>query len=179
MRQSECFELGIVARLHGYQGQVQIVIESDDASRYRKLDAVFVEVRGQLVPYIIQKIDLNGNRAIVKFQDVDSEEEALKLKAAKLFLPLSFLPTLADNQFYFHEIVGYTIEDKDMGTLGTVTTTYSMPTQDLVGMDYKGVEVLIPIADDIILKVDRANMVLHTDLPLGLVDVYLEQDDAH
>lgn len=176
MRIQDCFELGIVARLHGFNGQVQIAIDSDEPARYAGIDALFLEIRGQLVPFLVDKLEVSGARAIAKFKDINSEEEAERIRNAKVYLPLSLLPPLKDNQFYFHEIVGYQVQDTEQGPLGTVSTTYSMPTQDLIGMDYKGVEVLIPIADDIVLRVDRENKVLHVSLPEGLVEVYTEAD---
>ena len=176
MRQQDCFELGLVARLHGFQGQVQISIDADDPSRYAGLDALFLEVRGQLVPFIIEKLEMAKDRDIVKFQGVDTQEDAEKLRSLKVFLPLALLPQLEGNKFYFHEVVGFKIQDQEQGTLGTITTVYNMPTQDLLAMDYKGVEVLIPIADDIVLTVDRENKVVHTHLPKGLVEVYTEQE---
>jgi 16S rRNA processing protein RimM len=41
-------------------------------------------------------------------------------------------------------------------------------------MLYKGKEVLIPINDETILKVDRENKIMQVCLPDGLLDVYLE-----
>lgn len=176
MKQKDCFELGIIARLHGFGGAVQLVIDADHPERYKSLDAIFLEIKGQLVPFMVEKLELSGSRAILKLQDVNSEEDAGKIKGAKAFLPLSFLPELEGNQFYFHEIVGYSVVDKVYGVLGKVKTTYSMATQDLVAMDYKGVEILIPAVDDIIVSVDRAAQILNTSLPEGLIEVYTEQE---
>jgi len=176
MRIQDCFELGLVARLHGYNGQVQVSIDSDEPSRYAGIDALFLEIRGQLVPFLVEKLEVNGSRAIAKFKDVNTEEDAEKLRGVKVYLPLALLPTLTDNQFYFHEIVGFQVHDSVQGALGTVTTTYNMPSQDLIAMDYKGVEVLIPIADDIVTRVDRDQKVVHVSLPEGLVEVYTEAD---
>ena len=52
------------------------------------------------------------------------------------------LPTLRDDQFYYHEIIDYQVEDAVLGTLGTVKEVYSTGAQDVVIMLYKGHEVL-------------------------------------
>jgi 16S rRNA processing protein RimM len=63
-----------------------------------------------------------------------------------------------------------------------------MPYQDLISMEYKGAEVLIPVEDELILKADKTAQKLYVNLPEGLVDIYInptaqepddqDQDDA-
>jgi 16S rRNA processing protein RimM len=43
-------------------------------------------------------------------------------------------------------------------------------------MIYKNREVLIPLTDEIIPKVDKKAKVVHSILPDGLLEVYLEDD---
>lgn len=180
MRKSECFELGIVAKLHGVQGQVAVEIDSDQPGRYAKLDSVFLELKGELVPFLIDKIQVTGSRALVRFQGVDTVEKAEALKGKKLYLPLAQLPPLkGKNRFYFHEIVDFTVTDVDKGPLGTVRTVYSLPHQNLLAMDYQNQEVLIPLNDDIVLSVDRELKTVLTRLPDGLLDVYLSAEEQH
>jgi 16S rRNA processing protein RimM len=85
------------------------------------------------------------------------------------------LPKLRDDQFYYHEIIDYQVEDEVLGTLGTVKEVYSTGAQDVVIMIYKGHEVLIPLLDEIIPKVDKHAKVVHSRLPDGLLDVYLNE----
>ena len=46
--------------------------------------------------------------------------------------------------------------------------------QELFEVLKDGKELLIPISDDIIKKVDRKNKEIHVKTPEGLVDLYLE-----
>ncbi|RYD89602.1 MAG: hypothetical protein EOP50_17300 [Sphingobacteriales bacterium] len=93
----------------------------------------------------------------------------------------SALPELEQDQFYFHEIIGYKVHDAEAGELGTVREIFAMPTQDLIAMDYNGTEVLIPIMDDIVEKADKETKTLYVNLPEGLLEVYTNPgapDDA-
>lgn len=172
MRKEETFLLGTVVKLHGFDGTLGVTIDSDNPKKYTHIKSVFIEMRGQLVPYLVSKFSINGNKGLLKLQEVTNEELALKLKGKELFLPLKDLPPLKGNKFYFHEIVGFTVVDKELGKLGTIATVYSVATQDLISMEYEGVEVLIPINDSIVTGIDRAKQELYTQLPEGLVDVY-------
>lgn len=64
--------------------------------------------------------------------------------------------------------------DELHGELGEVKHIYDLQTQDLIGLEYKGKEILIPIKDEIILKVDKAEKKVFCQLPNGLLEIYLE-----
>ncbi|GAB3327159.1 ribosome maturation factor RimM [Marivirga atlantica] len=174
MKQSQCFELGVVLRPHGLHGEVYISLDTDFPEDYAELESVFVLQNGMLVPFFIEHIQVNNKQALVKFEDIDSKDDANTIKGLSLHLPLDQLPKLSDDQFYFHEIIGFKLIDENKGELGTVGQVYEAGHQDLIGMDYKGKEVLIPINDEIINKVDRNTNEIFITLPEGLLELYLE-----
>jgi 16S rRNA processing protein RimM len=90
------------------------------------------------------------------------------------FLPLDELPELENDQFYYHEIIDYQVVDKNLGELGKVLTVHSMQAQDLMVMEYKGKEVLIPVISEIVLNADKEAKILNVNLPEGLLEVYME-----
>lgn len=174
MHKDECFEFGKITRTHGLGGEVLFFLDVDDPSKYEGLDVVFIERRGNIVPYFLEYLSLHNNRYIAKFEDIDSIEQAEELKDAQLYLPMSALPKLDDGQFYYHDIENFTIVDENLGTLGTVNKIYTNSAQDILEMEYKGKDVLIPINDTIILKADLEKKELYTNIPEGLVDIYME-----
>ena len=174
MTKEDCFELGKITKTHGLKGEVILWLDVDFPEDYEDLESLFLEVKGELVPYFIESYRLSGNRAIVHFEDVDSFEKAELMINLQAFLPLEELPELDSDQFYYHEIIGFQIVDKNLGNLGTVQTVHSMQAQDLLVMDYKGKEVLIPVIDEIILQAEKEQKILHVNLPEGLLEVYLE-----
>jgi 16S rRNA processing protein RimM len=93
-----------------------------------------------------------------------------------IYPPLSALPQLKDDQYYYHEVIGYQVVDKNLGDLGTVKEIYSTGAQDVVVMIYQNHEVLIPLIDAIIPKVDKKNQIVHSILPDGLLEVYTQED---
>jgi len=168
-----CYQLGYIVRTHGVKGQVVAFFDVDYPEDYEELESVFLQLNGKLVPFFIDALDIQPNgRIIIKFEDVDSIVEAEKLKNIALYLPLDQLPELDEDQFYFHEVIGYTVVDEQLGELGTIREIYEMPYQDLMAMDYQGVEVLIPVQDELILRADKAAQKLFVNLPEGLVDIY-------
>ncbi len=175
MNLDSCYQFGYVMKPHGLQGEVAVFLDVDVPENYKDLESVFVLSKDEkLVPFFIERIQLQRQKAIVKFEEVDTVEQAATLSGNYLYLPLSQLPPLKDDQFYYHEIVGYQVIDASAGELGVVSNIYAMPHQDLVAMIYKEREVLFPINDEIILQADHAQKILQVKLPEGLVDIYLE-----
>lgn len=174
MTKDDCFELGHITKTHGINGEVVFFLDVDDPSDYEDLDTVLIEVKGDLIPYFIESLSINKNRAIVALEDVDTVEQAERLIKCGLYLPLDNLEPIEDpDRFYYHEITGYRIVDAVAGPLGTITTVYAMPTQDLIAMQYQGQEILIPINSAIVQALDRTTKELNVTLPDGLLDIYL------
>lgn len=106
-------------------------------------------------------------------QDVDDTEQAEVLVGRQLYLPADALPELNEHQFYYHEVKGYDVVDKNEGRLGSLEDVLEYPGQDLLQVFYNQTEILIPISDETIEKVDREAKTLHIAMPDGLLDVYL------
>jgi len=176
LEKESCFLLGYIARKHGLQGEVSVFLDVDYPEDYADMDSVFLAARDNdtLIPYFIEYIQLYDRKAVVKFEGIDTVEEAESLRSCQLYLPIDQLPQLEEHQFYYHEIIGYTIKDVNKGMLGTVQQIYEIPSHDLIGMEYQSKEVLIPIKDDIIIKVDKVEKWIEVDLPDGLLELYLD-----
>ena len=175
MTKDNCFELGKITKTHGLKGEVVLWLDVDFPEDYEDLESIFLDVKGELVPYFMESYRLSGNRAIVQFEDIDTFEKAEELVNLEAYLPLEELPELEDDQFYYHEIIGFQVKDKNLGDLGVVQTVHSMQAQDLLVMDYKSKEVLIPVIPEIVLEADKVAKVLNVNLPEGLLEVYLEE----
>lgn len=169
-----CFKLGHIVKKHGLKGELSILLDVDYPEDYRQLESVFVEVNKQLVPFFIEYLQLNGDRGIVKFEDVDDLASGEKLLKSNLYLPADNLPELGEGQFYYHEVIGYIVVDKVLGEVGPVDQIYEFPNQDLFGVIHQEKEVLIPINDQLIVKVDHELKQVEVNLPAGLLEIYLE-----
>jgi len=175
MDKDSCFQLGYIAKVHGLHGEVVLQLDVDNPEDYEGMEHVFISQNSRLVPYFLEHFVLQPNhRVLAKFEGFDHVDEAAGLVGSELYLPLKDLPELGDEQYYFHELIGYAVHDQMHGELGTVKHIYDLQTQELIGLEYRGKEVLIPIKEGIILKVDKAEKAIYCQLPEGLLDIYLE-----
>ena len=175
MNKDNCFQLGHIAKVHGLHGEVGIVLDVDYPEDYEDLKHAFVEQKSRLVPFFLEHFVVShSNKILAKFEDYDTVEDAEKLVGSALYLPLSQLESLQEDQYYYHELIGFEVIDESLGKIGKVKVIYDLETQDLMGVDHKGKEVLIPIQDQIVQKVDKADKKVYCQLPAGLLEIYLE-----
>lgn len=172
MNIEDCYNLGRVTKPWGVKGQMVIFLDVDTPEDYLGLDSAFVEVKGRLVPYFFHVDSLNGNKAVVTFEDIDATQAAA-LAGHDLYLPLDLLPKLEGNKFYFHEVVGYRVIDEQHGDIGVLQQVIDYPAQPLFQVFQNDTEILVPVIDEVIKRVDRENKVLYIAAPNGLIDLYL------
>ena len=172
MTQDECFQLGKITKPFGYKGQVIFFLDVDSPEDYTDLDSVFVEVKGLLIPYFIKGISINGNKAVVTFEDIDAKE-AQSLIGCDLYLPLDVLPELTGNKFYFHEVIGWRVIDSEKGDIGNIQSVIDFPAQPLFQIMKNDKEILIPVIDPVIKNVNREEKTIYITAPNGLIDLYL------
>lgn len=173
MTTDQCYRLGNITKPFGIKGQMVFFLDVDTPDDYADLDSAFVEIKGALVPYFFRIDNINGNRAIVTFDDL-TPEQAQALAGHDLYLPLDLLPKLTGNQFYFHEVTGFTVVDSEKGDIGTIQTIIEYPAQPLFQIVKGDKEILIPVVDPVIKKVDRTARTIYITAPNGLIDLYLE-----
>ncbi|GAA0711825.1 ribosome maturation factor RimM [Aquimarina litoralis] len=174
MKKEDCFYLGKIVSKFSFKGEVLIKLDTDEPESYLKMESVFVNYNKNLVPFFIEKSKLHKSDLLrVKFEDIDSEEDADDLMKAEIYLPLDLLPKLEGNKFYFHEVIGFDIVDRAFGKVGTITHINDSTAQALFEIDRDGVEILIPMNDEFIDKVDREQRTVFVNTPEGLIDLYL------
>lgn len=169
-----CYLLGHVVKTHGLQGELKLFLDVDDPQQYQNLESVWLEDHGQnLVPFFIERLSIEARKVTTKFEDVNDQPTAQDLVGRKLYLPLEKLPPLEGDAFYYHEIIGYQLMDKNHGALGKIQQVYEAPLQNLISTTYNDKEILIPITKAIVLNLDRKEKVMNINLPEGLLEVYL------
>lgn len=174
MKKEDCFLLGYVQKAHGLKGEVALLLDTDSPNSYTHLTSILLLQKNILVPFMVKKIQILPNqRAIVQLEESNHVDSAQKLVHSEVYLPLSMLPNLSEDEYFLHEVLGFEVIDIAKGKLGKITNFYEGPQQDLLGMSYNEEEVLIPWVEAIVKKVDKINQIIEVDLPEGLLELNL------
>ncbi|MFY9309757.1 MAG: ribosome maturation factor RimM [Bacteroidia bacterium] len=173
MTVNDCFNLGYISKRIGNKGELAFVLDVDDPARYKKLQSVFLQLNGTLVPFFIQTLQLRGNTAVVALEGVDSIDRAEELTGTSLYLPLNMLPPMKGKKFYFHEMPGFTVIDKVFGEVGVIEKVLDFPQQAIFQVKRGEQEILIPAREEFIIKIDREARKIELQAPEGLIDIYV------
>ncbi len=168
----DCYYLGRITKPWGTKGQLMLFLDVDNPEEYASLDSAFVETKGQLVPVFFAIDQMNGNKAVATLEDT-TPDEAAKLVGHELYLPLTLLPKLTGNQFYFHEVTGFRVVDSNHGDIGILEQVIEYPAQPLFQIMKNGTEILVPVIDQVIDRVDRELKTIFITAPNGLIELYL------
>lgn len=166
---NSCYKIGYVANTHGLKGEVTIVV--NEAIPLQRTKSIFVEINGSLVPYFVERISDRGDKAFVKLEDVDNPEQAKLLKGCCLYLSLKARPMPGQGEFYDDEVVGFEVEDENLGVLGRIREVVLIGPNRLLAVDHRGKEILIPIKGPFIKSLNRSKKKFKVDLPQGFLDI--------
>jgi len=174
MKADELFQLGKIVRTFGTKGDLVFQVDTEILARIKKLESVFVNINENLIPFFIESLEKRPkSQILVKLLDVSNTDDAEALVGCAIYIPLTLLPKIKGAQINSIEIEGYKVIDLNLGETGTVTTIMEMPQQSLLVIDFNGKEILIPIVEEIIKKVDKKSKTIHIEAPEGLIELYL------
>lgn len=173
MTKEDCFYLGKIVRKYSFKGELLAKLDTDEPELYEHLDSILIDFGPSLVPHFFESSQLHKSTLLrMKLEDIDTEEDAEDLIGASLYLPLTMLPPLEGNTFYYHEIIGFTAVDKLFGSIGKITGVNDTTSQAIFEIDHKGKQVLIPMIDEFIVTLDRKTEEIHLKVPEGLIELY-------
>ena len=174
MLPEDFYYLGKITKVFGLKGEVVVCLDTDEPEKYHQMESVFLLIGEEPVPFLVESVKMkNRSQLIVKFRDMDPEEAGSYVDTV-LCLPLSSLPPLEGNKFYYHEIIGFQMTDEKAGPIGVCEEVLEYPHQALFRVVSGEREVLVPIVDAFIRQVDRISRTIHLSLPEGLLEIYEE-----
>jgi 16S rRNA processing protein RimM len=174
MNQDEFFQAGKVVKLSGSTGELVCLLDATYYTGKKKLESVFIQINGNLIPFFIDQIRVKGsNHAMIRFLDLDSTADMIALVDRLIFLPNSLKVKAGKAKNFDLDLVGFSVTDETQGEIGTVVSIIEMPMQELLEIEFRGKQILIPLVDEIVLDMDEMKKILYIRAPEGLIDLYL------
>src|SRR5690606_34456577 len=171
MNISDFYSIGKITRPHGLKGEVTLALSLEAPEELGSLDVIYIGQAGTPVPYFIDSISVKGAKAYVRFQDMDSLDQATAVSGLEIFLPKADRPTPAESEFYADEVIGFLVSQGEDRTLGTVTEVLQSGLQRLLVVIEGEKEILIPVSGPFIQKVDRQRKAILVELPEGFLEI--------
>ena len=168
--------LGYFSKLHGFKGELTAALNTDNIRDYESLDHVFVEIRGELIPFIVELIEFKTNTtAKVKLEGIDQESQAKNLVKCSIYIEPEQISEEDDEKLALQHMVGYAVFDKEFGPIGEIVHLEDRGPNPIMTLSFQNKEILIPIHPDFFESIDHDKHEVRLQTPEGLIEFYLNQ----
>ena len=165
--------MGKIAATHGLKGELIVTHGLGHKTSIQALKVLFIEEKGgSKIPYFVTAVKgRTDEEALLALEGITTKEEAQKLLQKTVWIKQEDFEKMVSAGSTI-ALIGYTIiENKKK--LGEITEVIEQPHQVLCSITINEKEVLIPLHEESLLKIDRKRKEVHVQLPEGLLDIYL------
>ena len=172
MQKKDCFFFGTVFKLQGYKGDVNIYNDNEISFDFTTLNYFLIDQKNELIPYfIVSARETKSNTILVSFEDIISQEEALKILRKKVYLPKEMLPKIDEDTITDKKLIGLSVIDISLGSLGKVSFINSQSAQKLIYVTKNDKEFCFPMHDKFVKKIDFSKDEIRVDIPEDIIEL--------
>jgi 16S rRNA processing protein RimM len=165
--------IGKIVAAYGLKGELILHHRLGKKTSLKGLEMIFLEEKHtEMLPYFLEAVKIKSDKELfIKLEGVDSKEIAGKFLQKEVWLTEEDFEKYAGKSAPI-SLVGHRLinEGKD---LGEILEVMEQAHQVLCRIEIHGKEVLIPLHEKTLQKVDRNKKQVFVILPAGLLDVYL------
>ncbi|GCD78685.1 ribosome maturation factor RimM [Thermaurantimonas aggregans] len=175
MAKSEFVPVGIVLKPHGLKGHVVFKFYSASIN-YEDAEHFFIEFKGAELPYFVEEIKKLPKGYKIKFEEINSLEDAEEILQKELLLRPEEIRKLSTKEPTLSEIlIGYTaFNSSKEQLLGEVSNVLENKYQNVLEIKHTtGKNILVPLVDVFIKEIDKESKSIILNIPDGLLEVYL------
>lgn len=164
--------IGKISKIFGYKGEALLITDQTFLKKIEKKEWLFLLIDGLPVPFLIAGFHLrNDSSAIIKFEDINSNEELEDFVGLEVLVEESKKHRKTKTFSNNFEIKGYKVFDSKYGEIGIARSVLNFNNNYLVQV-YKGKkEILIPINENIITEINNVSKIIIVNIPEGLLDL--------
>ena len=170
---AEYFKIGKLVAVHGLKGELLLKHELGKKTSLKGLQAIFIEEKkNSFLPWFIEATKIKNDQEIyLKLDGVNTRETAIKLTQKEIWVPQVDFKKFAAKTAPAG-LLGYTIINNNE-PLGEILELIEQPHQLLCRLEIKGKEVLIPLHEESLKKINHKKKEVLVEVPDGLLEIYL------
>ena len=162
-------EVGKIINTHGLKGEVKVMSWTDFPEDFEKLEYVIAKKRSGEEQLNIKSIKYQKNNLNIKFDGIDSIEQAELYKNTVLTVPKDALGELPEGVYYIADLIGCTVYETSGNEIGILNDVFSTGSNDVYDIKRNGMKNLyVPIIDGVIEDVDTENKKIIINIPEGM-----------
>ena len=161
--------LGQLIKPHGIKGELKVLFFNENSKSLKSNQSIFLkDLNNKVFDYKIENIFYHSKKNRIKFFDINTIEEAEKLRGYILNVLRSDLPKLNKNEYYLNDLVGYLLIDDSNKNYGIVSDVLVLPANNVLSVTMENKEYLIPLIDDVVLNINQEEKKIIIDPIEGL-----------
>jgi 16S rRNA processing protein RimM len=165
-------ESGLIVGTHGLRGDLKVRPLSGDPAPLLSAKEVFLRFPdGHVNKTKLLRQSLHKGIVLLKFEGFESLTAVEGLKGCRVLLDRTLLPVLDEDEFYWHQIEGSRVIDRQYGEIGLLKSMFTTAAHDTWVVDGAEGEVMIPVVADFVVAIDVDQRLIQVDLPEGLIGV--------
>ncbi|MBN2698054.1 MAG: 16S rRNA processing protein RimM [Bacteroidales bacterium] len=163
-------QVGVISKPHGVNGSLIMQLFPGRIKKITGNDPLFIEIDGQRIPFYIEELLSAGtDHMIVKLEFIDSVEEARSYSGCRVFIESKTADEVRQDEYEM--LVGYTAVDEQKQLRAVVTGLMEQQQHRILVLDWKGREIMIPIAGEYLLAVDHSEKMIFLNIPGDLLSL--------
>jgi 16S rRNA processing protein RimM len=169
-KSKDLLEVGVVVGTHGLKGDLKIrPLPTGDLALPGARTVYLRDSEGLPVRYEAVRSSPHKQNILLRLAGLENLAAVEGLTGASVLMANADLPELADDQFYWSDLEGMVVVDRQRGKIGRVVGMFNTPAHDILEVKGPAGEVLVPAVEPFLAELDRDNGLLHVDLPEGLI----------
>ena len=146
----EFITIGRILSPWGTNGQLKVEVITDFPQRFAQSSKVYINQQ----PITIDSVEWHKGKAIIKFNTIDSIQDAEKLRGQLVEIHHSQLHPLPEGQYYHFQLIGLEMRTTQGELLGEITEILTTPSNDTYVVNGARGEILIPATEDVVKSID-------------------------
>lgn len=160
---ADLVQLGAVRGAYGLKGEVRIQPFDANAAVLRLAPRWWLLGKRSAQPVEVVGVRRYGEMLLAKWQGWDLPEPVEAIKGVLVAVPRSAFPPLPEGEYYWSDLIGSSVVNRNGLQLGRVTALSNNGAQDLLNVDGEHGLLLVPLVPAYLDAVDVAGRLIRVD----------------
>ncbi len=163
-------EIGNIVGTHGLRGDLKVRLKSGNSDFLLTTKQISLRLATEevLLLDVIRQV-LHKGQVLLRLRGYESINLAEQLVGGHVLMAESSLPSLSDDEYYWGQLEGLQVVDRERGDIGRLQNLITTAAHDTYVVKGRFGEILIPAVHQFVSDVDLDAGVMHVDLPEGLI----------
>lgn len=147
--------VGRIVKTHGISGEVKLIPYFEPLGQYEKFETVHIKLKGGAkTEFPVQGVRYHKHFIILKLEGCENINQAERILGQEAEISVRFLPSLQEDEFYWHDLIGLSVYDEIGKYLGKIEEILPTGGTDVLIVHNEKEELLLPAIREVVLEID-------------------------